>query len=75
MLLPALPPGGEPDPPPGLLLRDFVPGDRGLWDEIQQSTGIYDPFPPDLFEREFGSDPACTPSPSCSPSHRARRWA
>jgi mycothiol synthase len=56
MTLPTLPEGREPDPLPGFRLRDFAPGDEGLWLEIQQGTGIYGALRPDLFEREFGSD-------------------
>lgn len=42
--------------PEGIRLRCFQAGDVDTWTRIQESTGIYDPMPPDLFRREFGTD-------------------
>jgi GNAT superfamily N-acetyltransferase len=60
--------GAEPAPlsaPGGYSLRWHRPGDRLLWMNIQASTGIYGPLPPDLFDREFGNAPELLPQRQC----------
>jgi ribosomal protein S18 acetylase RimI-like enzyme len=54
-----------PTAPDGYSLRWYRPGDRDLWQAIQESTGIYDPVPPDLFEREFGEAQELLPKRQC----------
>jgi GNAT superfamily N-acetyltransferase len=47
--------------PPGYAVRWYQPGDEQTWLEIHRATGVYDPLPPGLFDREFGMAPGQLP--------------
>jgi GNAT superfamily N-acetyltransferase len=47
--------------PPGFTLRHYEPGDEKTWLAIHEATGVYDPIPSDLFDREFGGAPEQLP--------------
>jgi len=47
--------------PPGYALRWYEPGDEQTWLEIHKATGVYDPLPTGLFDREFGMAPEQLP--------------
>jgi len=47
--------------PPGFALRRYEPGDEKTWAAIHEATGVYDPIPSDLFNREFGGAPEQLP--------------
>ena len=60
--------GGRPHSlslPSGYSLRWYRDGDREVWLRIQESTGIYAPVAPDLFDREFGELPELLPQRQC----------
>jgi ribosomal protein S18 acetylase RimI-like enzyme len=51
--------------PDGYCLRWYRDGDGEVWHIIQESTGLYDPILPDLFEREFGGLTELLPARQC----------